>query len=209
MAKLNTITIAKQETAAAMVEAMASALGEALGWTVDGGSVWQSAEKTGLRFYFWYSGSIIYLAVGNENGSSYWGNTGTIAFRTSEHYCVNYIKSTNIIVVGANGYNAAPRLSAIIAQNADGDWKGITNGSYYAADSLSVKSIPIAYSNAAGISTSLVKCPDFWGGCMFKELYMVLSCPSTDIDKVLYIDGKYFRYIGYNAFGYAVEVEVG
>lgn len=62
--------------------------------------------------------------------------------------------------------------------------------------------------SSAGTSTSIVRAPDIWGGCMFNDLYILYSCPHLTCDMVFYLDGEYYRYIsGTNYYaGFAIKV---
>ena len=213
---INTITIPPQESAAALAQAMTTALGTALSWTadVDNSSVWQI--QSGLRFVFYCTTNYVYIYATNSIVSySQMDVSNRVEFYGGMSYCIDYIKTDDIVVAGIRPTGGGIGLGAFIAKNTNGEWKSFTlyTGSttgvniYYSATTYTSPKEwhAEAISNSAA-STSLVRYPDPFGGCMFNNLYVMISCPSNLNDKVFYIGGKYFRFVGLGYSGFAVQV---
>lgn len=208
MAYINTLTIPPQESTDALAEAMAQALGNALGWTVDGTSVWQDESKDGLRFCFAVQSNYIYVGIGNGVTTQ---SSERVIHSNNVSFCVDYVKTSNTVVIGARTAGSAIALWALIAKNAAGVYKAIhtySNVQYWLAkDWATIKSFGAMSNSLPEMSTSIVRCPDVFGGCMFEDLYLILSCPCTLTDNVFFIGGKYYRRIGtYNSAGFAIPV---
>jgi len=211
MAYINSIQIPPQESAEALAQAAATALANALGWTADGTSVWQDEEKNGLRFVFDYNASYVFLGIGNSLTKQ---ASNSISYNPNTYYFLDYYDTGNTVVVGLRTASGVICLSAVIAKNTSGKFKALSLYStsvYYLADDLSAAYVcnngytAVTHANAA---TSIVRYPDFWGECMFEDLYLILSCPYSATDKVFYIGGKYYRYVGASGQnGFAIPVQ--
>lgn len=215
MAYINSIQIPPQESAEALAQAAAAALGNALGWTVSGTSVWQNEDKSGLRFLFSYNDGHIFPTVGNSLTSC---SARGVGFGVNTYYMLDYYDTGNTIVVGLRQAKDSICLWTLIAKNTSGKFKAFTlpysGGAhivYYLSNELSAPytfRIDFSTVTAANVSTSIVRYPDFWGECMFEDLYLVLSCPHSAADKVFYIGGKFYRYVGDSGTnGFAIPVK--
>lgn len=219
MAYINSIQITPQESAEALAQAAASALASALGWTaassttasgVSFWAVWQNEDLSGLGFVFKYSAANLLLGIGNSLTQCV---NNPLSYKADTYYMLDYCDTGNTVAVGLREANGAICLSAIIAKNTLGKFKAFSLYStyaYYLADDLSSTYLcrmdytAVTYANAA---TSIVRYPDFWGECMFEDLYLILSCPYNATDKVFYIGGKYYRYVGVSGTcGFAIPV---
>ena len=211
MAYINSIQIPPQESAEALAQAAASALANALGWTADGTSVWQDERKNGLRFVFDYNASYVYPGIGNSLTKQANNN---LAYNPNTYYFLDYYDTGNTVAIGLRTASGIICLPAAIAKNTSGKFKALllySTSVYYLADDLSaayvcnIGNATVTHANAA---TSIVRYPDFWGECMFEDLYLILSCPYSATDKVFYIGGKYYRYVGVSGTcGFAIPVQ--
>lgn len=208
MAHINTITIAPQESADDLAVTFAAALSNALSWTADGASVWQ--EKDGLRFYFSVAGSAVDVHVGNALKTTQSGNR--VSWAADAYYYLDYYNTENTVTMGIRTTDGAIALCCLIAKNTLGEWKAIcaySNAEFYFDSVVSApyKWIVSSFISNANVCTSIVKQPDYWGGCMFQDLYMMTSCPYNALDKVFYINGHYYRYVGASGtYGFAIPV---
>ncbi len=191
------IIIEPQESASALAEAAAQALGSALGWMVSGSNVWQKEDGLRIRFYEPTSGNIA-IAVGNQYVLA---NNGAMAFNSAKNYCIDYIKTEHTVAVGIRQENGAICMPTIIAENALGEFKALmcTISSaafcyYIDENSTTAKQNNMTITTTAGVSTALVRCPDIWGGCLFADLYQLVSCPFSGTDKAFVIGGKTYRF---------------
>ena len=210
MAYINSIQIPPQESAEALAQAAASALATALGWTADGTSVWQDEDKSGLRFVFDHNASYVFPGVGNSLTKQ---ANNSLTYNPNTYYFLDYYDTGNTVAIGLRTASGIICLSAVIAKNTSGKFKALSLYStsvYYLADDLSaayvcnIGYIAVTHANAA---TSIVRYPDFWGECMFEDLYLILSCPYAATDKTFYIGGKYYRYVGVTGTcGFAIPV---
>ncbi len=205
---INTVTVAPQESATALAQALSDAVGTALGWTTDELSVWQDESKDGLRVLFAASGATIRAMGANATVIS--TSASALSYTANTSYCVDYIKMDDIIAVGVRKADAAVNLSVVFAKNSDSDWKAITiynSNAYYIAKSYSVtKPITLTIVSDTTASTSVALMPDIFGGCLFNNLYLMISCPYDSTDKVFVMGGKTFRYIGAGKVGFAAVV---
>lgn len=206
---INTVTIAPQESAAALAQALSDAVGTALGWTTDGLSSWQDESKDGLRALFTVSGAVI-KAMG-ANATITPSNALALGYTANTSYCVDYIKMDDIIAVGVRKADAAVNLPVVFAKNTGGEWKAITVynnlSAYYIAKSYSAaKSVTLTIVSDTTASTSVALMPDIFGGCLFSNLYLMISCPYDGTDKLFSMGGKTFRYIGTGKAGFAAVV---
>ncbi len=209
MAHINTITIAPQESADDLAAAFAAALGGALGWMVDGTSVWQDKTKDGLRFFFRCNSSYIYACIGNSLVTYESGNR--LSWAANTYYYLEYYNAGNTVAMGIHGVNGSIALCSLIAKNTLGAWKAMccySNVVYYLDSVLSSSYSWSPYIiRASNACTSIVKFPDPWGGCMFQDLYLMISCPYDANDKVFYLNGQYYRYVGVSGtYGFAIPV---
>lgn len=200
------IVIEPTESTQALAVACAAVVAQAFGWTASGGSVWQ--KEDGLRFAFTRNDSVVGIAVGNKNTYSVGNN---VAFSSGDYYRVDLIKTTDSFAVGIRKENGAIAIPAIISKNARGEYKAVitpsgSNAALYLDESFSTtKVFALTISNTAGVSTSIVRAPDIWGGCMFNDLYMMVSCPYSSTDKSFIISGRTFRFLsGAGGIGFAL-----
>lgn len=210
MAYINTITIAPQESADNLAAAFAVALGTAIGWTVDGTNVWQDKTKDGLRFAFAAFSTIVYFYVGNSIGTF---SSNSLPYAANAYYCLDYYNTGSTIAFGARkSGTAAITLHTLCVRNTMGKYKMLeAYSTFFDYVDISVSSAKRYYlvtsNNDDGISTSIVKAPDIWDGCMFQDLYLMISCPQNSTDKVFYINGQYYRYVGIRGTeGFAIPV---
>lgn len=210
MAYINSIQIPPQGSAEALAQAAASALATALGWTADGTSVWQDEDKSGLKFVFAYSVSSVLPGIGNSLTQQ---ANKPVDYKADTYYVLDYYDTGSTAVMGLRKVSEAICLSAVIAKNTSGKFKAFmfySTNIYYLADNLSATypyRMDYTAITSANAATSLVRYPDFWGECMFEDLYLILSCPYNATDKVFYIGGKYYRYVGVTGTcGFAIPV---
>ena len=210
MAYINSIEIPPQESAEALAAAMADALAGGLGWTQSGNDVIKT--ETGLRFAF-LAPAGIKLAVGNA--AAYIDSNNSIVFSAASTYYVDYIRTDSAVAAGIRVAGGTIVLANIIAENTAGEHKAIgvmsLNGNttvlyYLAEDYTNSKTMFLPLNTSADCATSIVKMPDIFGGCMFRDLYIELSCPYRAKDKVYYIGGKYYRHVGLEQGGLALPV---
>ncbi len=197
MAYINTIQLEPQESAQALAEAMAQALGKALKWTVEGTAVW--APGSGVAVQFRVSSSSV--ATGIKNTITSADGSAALSWAAGRYYCVDYVQTGSTLAAGIRLADSPILLDTIIAMNTVGEYKGIAlysnNLRQLAEGYTAAKSSNGFTVSAAGASTSIVRFPDMWGGCMFTDLYFVMSCPAaSQTDLVFYIGGKYYRRIG-------------
>ena len=214
MAYINSIEIPPQESIEALAAAMAEALAGALGWTKSGGDV--TKPGTGMRFAFVAENYAVSLYVANANCRTSTSSSNTTGgFSTSSTYYVDYISTESSVAAGIRPAGAAIIMTNVIAENTAGENKTIeihtATGNYsilaYLAENYSsAKTIYLPINTREECATSIVKMPDIFGGCMFRDLYIELSCPYQSSDKVYYIGGKYFRHIGLGKGGFALPV---
>lgn len=210
MAYINSILIEPQESAAELAAAAAAALAKVLGWTLDGSDVWQNEDKSGIRLGFFNSSSGVYSRIGNSAVSVGYHNT---YWYSDKYYRLYYYSTGSTTVYGISDESSAVRLSNILAKNSAGEFKalqayGSTTFYEVGKDDVVLREFDLPQNNKAGVSTSIVRAPDIWGGCMFEDLYILYSCPDLTADMVFYLDGKYYRYIcGTNYYaGFAIRV---
>lgn len=206
---INTTTIPPQESAAALAQAMADAAAAALGWTADGLSVWQDESKDGLRCLFTVSGTTI--KCGGANAAANAPNTQTVTYAANASYCVDCIKTDDIAAVGLRRSDGAVNLSVVFAKNTDGEWRVITiysaTTAYYIKPLYAAaKTIALAMITDPAVGTSFALMPDPFSGCLFCNLYLMVSCPLGGTDMVFSAGGKIFRYIGVGKAGFAAVV---
>lgn len=226
---IESIVIEPQDSAIELAKAATMALAGVLGWSADLTSsqnafVWQKSDNSGVHIGFSTGatgttlGSYIYTNVGNSTLS----NTNTsfyTAWATGTYYRLYYCKTSNSIAYGLCKDGDTPVLATICAKNTDGTYKVLQNtttaststGSakfwYIGEEDVTAKSYYVPNNIAAGVSTSIVKAPDIWGGCMFADLFVLFSCPTVNNDMVLYIDGEYYRSLSFgNNCGFALKV---
>lgn len=210
MAHINTITIAPQESADDLAAAFAAALGTALGWTVDGTSVWQDKTKDGLRFYFGASSNnSVDFYTANSSKTDKTGNYAKWSADT--YYYLDYYNTGHTVAAGIRTASGMIVLGGLIAKNTLGAWRAFCAYATTAVYLDSVLSASYTWTLACNASsnacTSIVKCPDIWGGCMFEDLYLMISCPQNSTDKVFYLNGQYYRYVGVRGTeGFAIPV---
>ncbi len=209
MAYINTIQLEPQESAQALAEAMAQALGKALKWTVDGTSVW--APGGGIAIQFCVNSTSV--KTGIRNSITQREGDNALVWAASQYTCVDYVWTGSTLAVGIRAAGSSIVLSGMIAKNTSGAYKALVSYSntmlYIAEGFPSYKSSNGFTNGAAGISTSIVKFPDMWGGCMFIDLYYMMSCPvSAQSDLVFFIGGKHYRRVGISqSLCFAVPVE--
>lgn len=211
MAYINSVQIPPQESAEALAQAAASALATALEWTADGTSVWQDEDKSGLRFVFDHNASYVFPGVGNSLTKQ---ANNSLTYNPNTYYFLDYYDTGNTVAIGLRTASGIICLPAVIAKNTSGKFKALSLYStsvYYLADNLSaayVCNVGYFAVTHANVATSIVRYPDFWGECMFEDLYLILSCPYNATDKVFYIGGKYYRYVGVTGTcGFAIPVQ--
>lgn len=215
MAYINSIEITPQESAAALAAAMAESLANALGWTLSGNNVIKPG--TGMRFAFVAENGWVSLYVANAN---YWTSVSssntTGGFNTASTYFVDYIRTESTVAAGIRPAGKVIKMTNIIAENTVGESKAIeihtATGStatlvYLAENYSSAKTFYLPCNTSEESATAIVKMPDIFGGCMFRDLYAELSCPYKSSDKVYYIGGKYYRHIGWGNGGFALPVD--
>ena len=135
------------------------------------------------------------------------------------HYCKS--KSGKTVGIGI-GTSTTPKIDFVIAEDANGDFAGIglscnrnLGDSIFFAKMI-CKGNTCHFNNAKAnnsnyndggylgyimsatktISTSVCKMPNFLSGCMFNEVYMILSCPLSPtslVNTVLDINGKKYQ----------------
>ncbi len=196
---MKTITIPAQESAAALASAFANALATEIGWTVDEDG---NIKKDGVDIFFkpYISSPNVGLTVSNgiinPQTSAYcrWSATDT--------YRLDLITTTGgSIAVGVGLVSSnVPRFGTIITRNEAGVYVGITiysNNIYQirGLDTVS-KNIRLSVNSDAGVSTSILKAADIWGGKKFNDLYYLMSCPLRTTDLSFYINNKFYRGIG-------------
>lgn len=201
------INIKSQETTEALAAEFARKLGAELGWTVSGNSV---VHESGIRFTFTANAQTVEYGIGN--GTKYYGNGNTTSFNVSANWILDIITSESTTAIGVrNASSTVVRLNAIVAENMAGEFTAILPGTSSAALLKPtwdiVKSANLVTNNSEGLATSLMLYPDIYAGCMFKNLYMVYSCPLSGTDKIMHIGGIDFRYIGSTGnYGFALAV---
>jgi len=197
---MKTIAIDKQESAVGLAQAFGAALANELGWTVENTSDGATVKKEGINIYFKFrgSGSTVYLGVSNGYAVIESGGTSYAADATYNLYVLKSAEGT--IAVGHGKTTTYVNLINIIAQNEAGEYVGIALAPSSAAsrairglDTAGKSEITIMPISDSGVCTSVVKYPDIWGACMFKDLYAVVSCPYKSVDCVFYLGGKYYR----------------
>lgn len=90
-------------------------------------------------------------------------------------------------------------VSAILLSNNSSKTEIICNGYWCYADKTGLLSYVMTGSKV--VSTSVCKMPNFLNGCMFTELYKILSCPLASSElyaTIIDIDGK--KYQGVNPY---------
>ena len=199
---INTITIEPQEDASSLAAAMASALANALGWDLQDDGVTLFKTGTSLGFYFYVSSSTVRLSIANSTAV---GNTAgaAVSYTADYYYYVDYVvTSSGTVAYGARRSDGSPGLYCMIAPNTAAEDVAIqvaTNTAYLLreTDAAYKSHVLSTYVSTSGCGTSIVKYPDVFGSCMFKDVYYMMSCPYTGTtDKVFYIGGKYHRYAG-------------
>lgn len=209
MAYINTIQLEPQESAQALAEAMAQALGKALKWTVDGTSVW--APGGGIAIQFRVNSTSVAPGVRNSAVSS--DGDVSLPWSAGKYFCVDYVWTGSTLAAGIRLADSPIDLTVVIAKNTSGAYKGLaifSNNLRYLAEGFTVAKTSTGFTvSVAGVSTSIVKFPDMWGGCMFTDLYFVMSCPAaSQTDLVFFIGGKYYRRVGTSqSLCFAVPVE--
>lgn len=207
MAYINTLTIQPQASVADVAAAMAQALSDALGWELKENN---DVIKPGTPMRFCFSTSGGYITVGVNNGVALC-STVTVQFRTTAPYCIDYISTNSTVALGVRYSEEPAKLVHIIAENAQGVSKCLSayssSTAYYQSPDINGKyGMGLDHTHDSRCSTSVVLCPDVYGGCMFKDLYIELSCPYGNTDRVYFIGGKYYRYVGTGSGGFAVPV---
>lgn len=196
---MKTIHIDKQESAAALASAFASALAASLGWTVDGTAVKKDDIPVYFEFYSQTGNTNVYTRVSNGYVSE---GAGSVTFSAAKSYELYVAKSpSGAVTVGTRDSGGTPCLTAIIAQNTADEYVGIT---FSSNTTITIRGIEtkartlITKTPFSGddINTSIMKMPDIWGAAMYKDLYLIFSCPFKSTNLALYIDGKNYRAIG-------------
>lgn len=201
------INIKSQETTEALAAEFARKLGAELGWTVSGNSV---VHESGIRFTFTANTQTVEYGIGN--GTVYYGNGNTTSFNVSANWILDIITSESTTAIGVrNASSTVVRINAMVAENTAGEFTGIIPGTSSASlikPTWNItKTANMVSNNSEGLATSLMLYPDIYAGCMFKNLYMVYSCPLTSTDKIMHIGGTDFRYIGNSgSYGFALAV---
>ncbi|MDE7398293.1 MAG: hypothetical protein K2N06_02080 [Oscillospiraceae bacterium] len=199
---MKTISIGTQSSAAALAQAFADALAAEISWTADENGC---VKKDGISVYFKFATSgttNAKLTISNGYKDSDGGVT--CAFSASNTYKLYLLETVGgSIAVGISPATGALTLGILIVRNAAGTYVGITSSSTYAQTLRGIESatrtVSLATTSTAGVSTSIVRMPDIWGATMFNDLYYVISCPFQSTDRVFYIGGKNYRSVGANS----------
>lgn len=204
---IKTLIIEPQENAAELARAMAAALAKALNWTLDEDKQSVCKPDSLLRFFFYISSSYVGCVPLNKNSLNI--NSNGILWEANTSYCVDYVRTDHSVAVGCRNYTNAVGMDTIISENTLGEDVGfkLYSSSFQIIRSYNDKRIVsmVCLSDTTA-GTSLVKYPDIYGGCMFSDLYLMMSCPNKSSDKVFYIGGRYFRFIGNSYGGFALPV---
>lgn len=196
---MKTISIGIQESAVELASAFAAALAAEIGWTADGATV----KKDGVPVYFTFDVSNTNIHTRVSNGYVSEGAT-TSSFSAAKSYELYVVKtSAGTVAVGTRESGGIPCLTAIIAPNTSGDYVGLAQATTSSPSWSTIRGTDTAkrnhtfvLNNGEGVSTSIDKMPDIWSDAMYKDLYMIVSCPFRSTDLVFFIGEKYYRGIG-------------
>ena len=197
---MKTISIGTQSSAAELATAFANALAAEIGWTADDEG---NVKKDGISVYFKFTVNSLTVSVTVSNGYATLASGTSCAFSATNTYKLYILETAGSIAVGVGSATGTPNLGALIVRNTAGTYSGIaqTGSSTYAVNTIrgiesASSQLSLSTNTAAGVSTSIVKMPDIWGAAMFVDLYYVVSCPFSSLDRVFYIGGKNYRSVG-------------
>lgn len=196
---MKTILIEPQNTALALAEAVTNAIGEAFGVEpAEDGAVYPF-EGAGIGFKG-YAANQSYIGIDVTNGitSNKPAYSYFETFNAESTYAVDVLESSDrtAVFAGVRRADTARFPMAAIVQSETGEYVGFSPG----LNTLtSVRRIDTSVKTwaertpATAPAYSLVKYPDFHGGAMFKELYLMLSAPQFPAAGInIYANGKTF-----------------
>ncbi|MCM1276791.1 MAG: hypothetical protein NC299_15765 [Lachnospiraceae bacterium] len=218
-----TISIGKQGSRNDLAKAFAAALAEELGWEQSSStSDVQYVRKPNSEAYFAFcaDGSVVWVVsdIGGIAAKSSSSIHNTVPWTSNNTYCLDIAFGKASVAVGIRKSDSALKLTTIIAENEKGEDKAIdyhSNSSsgaypydYYADGFVEGKEYRLTANRDADTGVSLVKAPDIYGGCVFKDLYIVCSTPFSGTNQTFCIDGKYYRYVSGDVKdgGFAIRV---
>ena len=198
---MKTISIGTQSSAAELATAFANALAAEIGWTADENG---NVKKDGISVYFKFTVNSSTVSVTVSNGYATPTSGTSCAFSATNTYKLYILETAGgSIAVGVSAATGTPNLGVLIVRNTAGTYSGIaqTGGTAYTVNTIrgiesASSKLSLSTDTTAGVSTSIVKMPDIWGAAMFVDLYYVVSCPFSSLDRVFYIGGKNYRSVG-------------
>lgn len=207
---MKSIFIDHQASANDLLKATATAIANTINWTLssneDETEFYLRKDISDIYIKMEVKSNVIYTYFVNEpNGSNTSSHSWlSLTFNSSNVYYI-YVIDTGISIAlgGSCGTNSpqVPKLSGVLTQNTNGNYMGInvnSNAIYIIGEAGTRNNLSILANYTSPIfSTSLVKMPDFFNACMYKELYYFMSSSVSKTSNMrLYISGKYYRPIG-------------
>ncbi len=118
-------------------------------------------------------------------------------------------------VVGIADPNNNFRMPIFVAENENGETKGFACSTFsgddgvwsYCQEGDSVRKEYRVFLNTDSTKLSIMKAPDIYGGCMFKDLYIIGANPYSATGMIMAIDGKQYMQISAGQTGFAVEIQ--
>lgn len=196
---------------------LAAALGESV---IDDGTYYKikiGSSPLHIRRKKTASSGSIYLEVGNMNYSS-------SVLTQSSNLCVYFNRQKTVYAIGNHSNSGQNYYSIIIAEDEKGNMGAFSykpntssaaNNVFYMINENSNVSnkldLKANFYGDAEISTSITKCPNFYGGAMFKDLYLVLSTPYSGKSAEFSMGGRTYRLLGatdiQNFIAFAFEID--
>lgn len=216
---MKSIRIPIQENRTELAKAFAAALANEIGWTVTSEDQ-LTVEKSGIdiKFRFNLTGSTSVAVCSQNSAGTLAGSSDSAAatWSSSDEYYLDISQSAaGTIAVGVRKTTVdSVRLPTVIAQNTNGIYVGgfvsgttfsTVRGNENARRTLNL----VRCENNSTIPTVLRRYADIWGGCAFKDLYTVDSCPNAYYGMAMYLDGKIFRTLSdktTNSYNYLIAI---
>ncbi len=178
-----TITIGQQESIEALIAAITDALSEEFGVepTADGAVC--PFPDSGIGFYFSSQSTNIKPGIANIYGqtASFSGSTN---FVSTSIYALDvyYSSKKTAVAVAFHDSSKSDSPAMAIARNTSGEYAGIILNStsllYIRENGSRTCAMPVTFTNG-NPAFSLVRFPDYVGGAMFEEIYLILSAPTS------------------------------
>lgn len=179
-----TIAIGQAESAEALVTAVTEALSREFGVEPADDGVVCPFPGSGIGFHFSQSGSnAIKSEIVNAFKQTAAGQS-SVSFVQTSIYLIDVFYSTKrkAVAVSLRDSSKAAEPDKVIALNASGECVGMAAaaGSVFSVRENETRTcaVPAVFSTGTP-AFSLVRFPDYFGGAVFEEVYLVLSAPAS------------------------------